>query len=138
MWPEWIMGGLGSVTSNPGCCFFSSFIHINSFLNSNLTHCLIDAPIKAPSDEGAVNCRFRQLTEGEKQSNINTFSLPPSKIKDFCHLPHQREAGCGGSLKQTDKLEFDIVGKFTIYSCIAAVFGLNYRKSGRRLYYEFL
>ena len=50
---------------------------------------------------------FRQLTEGEKQSTIHTFSLPPSKIKDFCHLPHQREAGCGGSLKQTDKLEFN-------------------------------
>ena len=49
---------------------------------------------------------FRQLTEGEKHRNIPTFSLPPSKIKDFCHLPHQREAGCSGRLKQSDKLEF--------------------------------
>ena len=61
---------------------------------------------------------FRQLTEGEKQSHINTFSLPPSKIKDFCHLPHQREAGCGGSLKPFDKLEF-------VYICIFTNFVYN-------------
>ena len=60
---------------------------------------------------------FRQLTEGEKQSHINTFSLPPSKIKDFCHLPHQREAGCGGSLKPFDKLEFEIMQKENPVQC---------------------
>ena len=31
-----------------------------------------------------------QLTEGEKQYKLCLIpSLPPTKIKDFCHLPHR-------------------------------------------------
>ena len=34
-----------------------------------------------------------KLTEGEiLESPFSSFSLPPSKITDFCHLPRQREA----------------------------------------------
>ena len=44
---------------------------------------------QAPSDEGAGFLRSKK-TEGENISLI--VSLPPSKIKDFCHLPRQREA----------------------------------------------
>ncbi len=35
-----------------------------------------------------------KLTEGEIIDSriIVFFSLPPAKIKDFAHLPHQREA----------------------------------------------
>jgi len=50
---------------------------------------------KAPSDEGAGFCAAKDW--GREISLL--FSLPPSKIKDFCHLPRQREAfRCGGTL----------------------------------------
>ena len=49
---------------------------------------LTNAPFKAPSDEGAVS-----KADWGRETVANTaFSLPPAKIKDFCHLPHQREA----------------------------------------------
>ena len=50
---------------------------------------------KAPSDEGAVTAFA--VTGGENKEwfrfsetggNSATFSLPPSKIRDFCHLIH--------------------------------------------------
>ena len=46
--------------------------------------------LTAPSDEGAGFCKA-------KDWGRDIFSLPPSKIRDFCHLPRQREASrCGG------------------------------------------
>ena len=56
---------------------------------------------KAPSDEGAGFLRSKK-TGGERF----LFSLPPSKIKDFAHLPHQREAyRCGGIMHCESFLE---------------------------------
>ena len=44
---------------------------------------------KAPSDEGAGFCAAK---DWGREYFSSCFSLPPSKIKDFCHLPRQREA----------------------------------------------
>ena len=57
---------------------------------------VLDTHPLAPSDEGAVNGvdwgREPGFSISAAQIKSCSFSLPPSKIFDFCHLPHQREA----------------------------------------------
>ena len=65
-------------------------------------------PLGAPSDEGAVSAadwgRECSVFPGNF-GNIETFSLPPSKIFDFCHLPRQREACVSALLKASPQGE---------------------------------
>ncbi len=66
---------------------------------------------KAPSDEGAGFLHSKK-TGGENFPL--RLSLPPSKIKDFCHLPRQREALHYGKNAHSQSL-FENISIFIVY-----------------------